>query len=159
MSPAAAIYRADVPRSVRVLVGAALLLLAAVGVVVLVLALGSPTSPIWLPVLAVAWIAAVVAVLLRVLALPTRVEIGPDGIASFVCPSRIVRVPLSAIIGVRRVKGLLPALLVAHDGGVVRIPGHLTHLGDFVTRVTAASTRAAVVGIALTPPKDEKAPP
>ena len=159
MSPAAAIYRVDVPRSVRVLVAAALLLLAAVGLVVLVLALGSPTSPVWLPVLAAVWIAAVVAFLLRALALPTRVEIGPDGIASFVCPTRIVRVPLSAIVGVRRVRGLVPALLVAHDGGVVRIPGHLTHLGDFVTRVTAASKRAAIVGIALTPPKDETALP
>ncbi len=158
MSAAAATYRVDVPRGARILVAAALLFLGLIGFVVLGMALGSLTSPLWVPVLALVWIAAVAAILLRALAFPTSVEIGRDGVATFLCPTRIMRVPLSAITGVRRVRRPLPALLVAHDGGVVRIPGTLTHLGDFVTRVTAASTRAAVVGIALSPPKQEEAP-
>ncbi len=158
MNASAATYRVDVPRGVRIVVAAAILVLAGIGLVVLGTALGSLTSPAWLPALALVWIAAVAAVLLRALAFPTHVEIGSDGVATFFCPTRVVRVPLSTIVGLKRVRGPLPALLVAHDGGVVRIPGNLTHLGDFVTRVTAASTRTVVAGIALAPPKEEKAP-
>jgi hypothetical protein len=147
MSPAVTTYPVQVPGILRVLVAAILALLAAVGLVVLVRAVSSPTSPAWLLVFAVVWLAAVVAVLLRVLALPIRIELGADGVASFVCTTRIVRVPLSTILAVRRTGGPAGFLVVAHDRGTVRLPGRLGDLDDFVTRVKAASTRAAIVGL------------
>jgi hypothetical protein len=142
LSPLVATYRVDVPGSVRFLVAALLALLSIVGFVALFLALANPTSPAWLFVVCAVWLSGVLLGVLQVLSFPTRLELGADGVASFICPTRIVRVPLASIRGVRR--AFPTFILVHHDKGTVRIPARLTNLGDFLTRVKAASTRAVV---------------
>jgi hypothetical protein len=144
MSPLASAYPVEVPRSVLVLVAATLVLLAAVGLVLLVLSLASPTSPAWLLVFALLWLVAVVLLAVQVLAFPTRLELGTDGVIRFVCPTRIVAVPLSSIRAIR--PGSF-GLLVIHDRGTIRIPVRPTGLADLATRVKAASTRAVLIGI------------
>jgi len=145
MSTVAASYPVEVPRSVRVLAGATLALLAAVGVVLLALPLASPTTPFWILVFAALWLGGVAFLAVQVLAFPTRIDLGTDGVLRFVCPTRIVPVPLAAIRAIR--PGPMGLLLVVHDRGTVRIPVRPTGLAELATRVKAASTRAAVVGI------------
>jgi hypothetical protein len=145
MSPAVATYRVEVPRSARLLGGAALALLAAAGLAVLVLALGSPTSPVWLLLFALLWLAGVLAIGKEILAFPSRLDLGADGVVSFVCPTRIVRVPLGTIRTIR--PGLLGLLVVTHDRGSLRLPARPAGLEDLVTRVRAASTRAVIIGL------------
>jgi hypothetical protein len=145
MSPLLAVYPVEVPRSVRLLGAATLLLLAAVGLVLLVLALASPTAPAWLLFFAILWLAGVALLAVQVLAFPTRLELGADGVVRFVYPTRIVPVPLVSIRAIR--PGPVGLLLVVHDKGTIRIPVRPTGLADLVTRVRAASTRAVIVGI------------
>lgn len=144
MSPFAAAYAVEVPRGVRILVATTLGFLAAVGLVLLVLSLASPTTPAWLVLFAVLWLAGVALLAMQVLAFPTRLELGTDGIVRFVCPTRIVAVPLSSIRAIR--PGPLGLLLVVHDKGTIRIPVRPTGLADLATRIRAASTRAVIVG-------------
>ena len=145
MSPAVATYRVEVPRSALLLGGAALALLAAAGVTLLALALGSPTSPAWLLVFAVLWLAGTIAIGREVLSFPSRLELGADGVLRFVCPTRIVKVPLSTIRTIRT--GPLGLLVVTHDRGSLRLPARPAGLEDLVLRVRAASTRAVIVGV------------
>jgi hypothetical protein len=145
MSPALATYPVEVPWSVRLLGGAALALLAAAGVVLLVLALGSPTSPAWLLAFALLWLAGTLAVGKQILSFPSRLELGADGVLRFVCPTRIVKVPLSTIRTIR--PGPLGFLVVTHDRGSLRLPARPTGLEDLLLRVRAASTRAVIVGV------------
>jgi hypothetical protein len=145
MSPAVATYRVEVPRSALLLGGAALALLAAAGVTLLALALGSPTSPAWLLVFAVLWLAGTIAIGREVLSFPSRLELGADGVLRFVCPTRIVKVPLSTIRTIRT--GPLGLMVVTHDRGSLRLPARPAGLEDLVLRVRAASTRAVIVGV------------
>jgi hypothetical protein len=145
MSLIAAAYPVEMPRSVRVLMVMTIVLLGVVGLVLLVLPMASPTTPAWLLLFAVLWLAGVALLAMRVLAFPTRLELGTDGVVRFVCLTRIVEVPLSSIRAIR--PGPLGLLLVLHDRGTVRIPVRPTGLADLVTRVRAASTRAVIVGI------------
>ncbi len=145
MTPLSATYPVEVPRTLQLLAVSTLLLLAIVGLVVLVLTLASPTSPAWLVLFAVLWLSAVAILGMQLLAFPTRLELGTDGVLRFVCPTRIVTVPLSTIRAVR--PGPLGFLLVVHDRGTVRIPVHPTGLADLATRIRAANTRAVVLGI------------
>jgi len=145
MSPVVATYRLEVPRSARLLGGAALALLAAAGLVLLMLALGSPTSPAWLLVFALLWLAGTLAIGKEVLSFPSRLELGADGVLRFVCPTRIVKVPLSTIRTIR--PGPLGFLVVMHDRGSVRLPARPAGLEDLVLRIRAASTRAVIVGV------------
>ena len=145
MSPLSATYPVKVPRIVRVLVATSLAIFLAVGLVLLVLAFGSPTSPAWLVVFAVLWLTVVALLAIQVLAFPTRLELGTDGVVRFVCPTRIVAVPLSSIRAIR--PGLLGLLVVAHDRGTIRIPVRPTGLSDLAKRIKAASTRAVLIGI------------
>lgn len=145
MSPAVATYRVEVPRSALLLGGAALALLAAAGVTLLALALGSPTSPAWLLVFAVLWLTGTLAIGREVLSFPSRLELGADGVLRFVCPTRIVKVPLSTIRTIRT--GPLGLLVVTHDRGSLRLPARPAGLEDLVLRVRAASTRAVIVGV------------
>jgi hypothetical protein len=145
MSPLSAAYPVEVPGSVRVLVAATLVLLSAVGLVLLVLAFASPTSPAWLVVFALLWLTSVSLLAMQVLAFPTRLELGTDGVIRFVCPTRIVAVPLSSIQAIR--PGPLGLLVVAHDRGTIRVPVRPTGLADLATRVKAASARAVLIGI------------
>lgn len=145
MSPAVATYRVEVPRSALFLGGAALALLAAAGLALLALALGSPTSPWWLVAFALLWLAGVIVVGQKVLALPWRLELGSDGILRFVCPTRIVKVPLATIRSIR--PGPLGLLVVTHDHGSLWLPARPAGLEDLVSRVRAASTRAVIIGL------------
>lgn len=145
MTSIAATYPVEVPRSVRVLVATTLAILLAAGLVLLVLAFRSPTSPAGLVVFAVLWLAAASLLGMQVLAFPTRLELGTDGVVRFVCPTRIVAVPLASIRSIRR--GPFGLLLVAHDRGTIRIPVRPTGLSDLAKRVKAASTRAVLSGI------------
>lgn len=145
MSPAVAVYRIEVPRSALVLGGAALALLSAAGLTLLALALGSPTSPWWLLAFALLWLAGVFLIGREVLALPSRLELGADGVLRFVCPTRIVKVPLATIRSIK--PGKLGLLVVTHDRGALRLPARPAGLEDLVTRVRAASTRAVVIGL------------
>ncbi|HQR46926.1 MAG TPA: hypothetical protein PLB02_05375 [Thermoanaerobaculia bacterium] len=145
MSPAVSTYPVEVPRTARLLGLAALGLLAAAGLVLLSLALSSPTSPAWLLAFALVWLAATGLLGAQLLSLPTRVELGGDGVLRFVCPTRIVRVPLSTIRAIR--PGPAGLILVVHDRGTLRLPGRPKGLEDLLTRVRAASTRAVVVGL------------
>lgn len=145
MSPLAAAYPVEVPRSVRILVAATIVLLSVVGLVLLVVAFASPTSPAWLVVFALLWLSFVVLLGMQVLAFPTRLELRTDGVIRFVCPTRIVAVPLSSIRAVR--PGALGLLVVVHDRGKIRLPVRPTGFADLATRVRAASTRAVLIGI------------
>lgn len=145
MNLLAAAYPVDVPRSVRILVVTTLVLLAAAGLVLLVLPMASPTTPAWLLILAILWLGGVALLAMQALAFPTTLELGSDGIVRFVCPTRIVAVPLSSIRAIR--PGPFGLLLVVHDRGTIRIPVHPTGLQDLATRVRAASTRAVIIGI------------
>ena len=145
MSPAVATYRVEVPRIALFLGGAVLALLAAVGLTLLALALGSPTSPWWLLAFALLWLAGVILIGKELLALPSRLELGVDGVLRFVCPTRIVKVPLATIRSIR--PGPLGLLVVTHDRGSLRLPARPAGLDDLVTRVRAASTRAVIVGL------------
>jgi hypothetical protein len=145
MSPAVATYPVEVPRIALFLGLAVLCLLAAAGLALLVLALSNPTSPAWLLAFALAWLAGTCLLGMQFLSFPTRAELGGDGVLRFVCPTRIVKVPLSTIRAIR--PGPIGFLLVVHDRGTLRLPGRPTGLEDLVTRVRAASTRAVVVGL------------
>lgn len=145
MSPAVATYRVEVPRSARLLGGVALALLAAAGLALLVLALRSPTSPAWLLVFALLWLAGTLAIGKEFLSFPSQLELGADGVLRFVCPTRIVKVPLSTIRTIR--PGPLGLLVVTHDRGSLRLPARPAGLEDLVLRVRAASTRAVIVGL------------
>jgi len=145
MSPAAASYPVEVPRTALFLGLATLGLLATAGVVLLVLALSSPTSPAWLLAFALAWLAGTCLLGMQLLSFPTRAELGGDGVLRFVCPTRIVKVPLATIRAIR--PGPFGLILVVHDRGTLRLPGRPTGLEDLITRVRAASTRAVVVGL------------
>jgi hypothetical protein len=145
MNPPSATYPVEVPRSVRVLVALMLAVFLAAGLVLLVFAFRSPTSPPWLVGVAVLCLATVALLAIQVLAFPTRLELGTDGVVRFVCPTRIVAVPLASIRAIRR--GPFGLLVVAHDRGKIRIPVRPTGLADLAKRVKAASTRAVVTGI------------
>ena len=145
MSPAVATYPVVFPRVARFTGLATLSLLAAAGLVLLVLAVSSPTSPAWLLAFALAWLVGTCLLGMQFFSLPMRAELGADGVLRFVCPTRIVKVPLATIRAIR--PGPLGLLLVVHDRGTVRLPGRPAGLEDLVTRVRAASTRAVVVGL------------
>ncbi len=145
MSSPSASYPVAVPRSVLVLGAATLVLLSAVGLVLLAVSLASPTSPVWLLVFALVWLCGVALLAIQVLAFPMRLELGTDGVIRFVCPTRIVAVPLASIRAIR--PGPFGLLLVVHDRGTIRIPVRPTGLADLATRVKAASTRAVLTGI------------
>ncbi len=145
MSPAVATYRLEAPRTALLLAGAAVVLLATAGLVLLALALGSPTSPWWLLALALLWLAGVVLIGRELLLFPTRLELGPDGVLRFVCPTRIVKVPLSTLRTIR--PGPLGLLVVTHDRGSVRLPARPAGLEDLLARIRAASSRTVIVGL------------
>jgi hypothetical protein len=145
MSPAVATYRVEVPKAAFLLGGAALALLSAAGLALLAVGLGNPTSPWWLIAFAVLWLGGVLVVGRELLALPTRLELGADGVLRFVCPTRIMKVPLATIRAIR--PGPLGLLVVAHDRGQIRLPARPSGLEDLVTRVRAASTRAVIIGL------------
>lgn len=145
MSPAPSTYPVAVPAVARVLGLATLGLLAAAGCALLVLSLSSPTSPAWLLAFALAWLGGTYFLGMQLLSFPTRAELGGDGVLRFVCPTRIVKVPLATIRAIR--PGPFGFILVVHDRGTLRLPGRPTGLEDLITRVRAASTRAVVVGL------------
>ncbi len=144
MSPLSAAYPVEVPRGVLILTASALVLLAAVGFVLLFASLASPTTPVWIVLFSIVWLAAVALLAKEVLAFPTRLELGAEGILRFVCPTRIVSVPLSSIRAIR--PGRFGLLLIVHDRGTIRIPVRPTGFQDLTTRVRAASTRAVIAG-------------
>ncbi|MGE5346834.1 MAG: hypothetical protein ACM3JH_12845 [Acidithiobacillales bacterium] len=145
MSPAVATYRVEAPRTALILAWAAVVLLAAAGLTLLALAFGSPTSPWWLLAFALLWLAGIILIGRELLRLPYRLELGPDGVLRFLCPTRIVKVPLSTLRTIR--PGPLGLLVVTHDRGSVRIPARPAGLEDLLTRIRAASSRTVITGL------------